>query len=95
MKMPNIKKCDVAKCCYNSDGNCHALAITVGDADNPRCDTFTTSCSSKAGDKRSIGKVGACKVSICEHNKNLECSAAGINVGRGKDDADCLTFVPR
>jgi hypothetical protein len=93
MDMPKIQRCEVIECCYNTDNKCHALAITVGDK-IPRCDTFTTACSSKAGDVSLLGKVGACKVSQCRYNMNLECQAMGINVGRGGDPADCLTYEP-
>jgi hypothetical protein len=92
MNMPKVNKCDVPQCCYNKDKMCHALAITVGDGTIPRCDTYTTGCKSKAGDSSATAGVGACKVSLCRHNKNLECQASGIMVGRGKDPADCMTF---
>ena len=92
MNMPKVNKCDVTQCCYNNNKTCHALAITVGDGTVPRCDTFTTTCKAKGGDAAAVGCVGACKVNICRHNKNLECTASGIMVGRGKQPADCLTF---
>lgn len=93
MKMPKVTECDATQCAYNVDRNCHALAITVGD-DRPRCDTYMRS-SSKGGDGKSIAGVGACKVSHCVFNRQLECRATDIHVGPGQDEADCLTFKPR
>jgi hypothetical protein len=91
MDMSKISKCGVNACAYNKDQRCHALAITIGDANNPRCDTFFSS-GSKGGDATSIGKVGACKVSVCKHNESLECSAGQIEVGTKQNTAYCLTF---
>ena len=93
LAMPKVTKCDVSQCCYNNNKVCHALAITVGDDANPRCDTYVTGCKNKAGDAAAMAGVGACKVSLCRHNKNLECQAPAITVGRGSDLADCLTFI--
>ena len=92
--MPKVNRCDVTQCCYNEKNKCHALAINVGDATIPRCDTYTTACKSKAGDSGATGSVGACKVSICRYNTNLECQAPAITVSRGKHSADCMTFEP-
>lgn len=92
MNMPKVNKCEVTQCCYNNAQQCHALAITVGDGVLAQCDTFTTACTVKAGDAAATAGVGACKVSVCVHNKNLECAAPSIVVGRGDQPADCLTF---
>jgi hypothetical protein len=70
---------------------CHALAITVGDGEEPRCDTFMES-GTKGGDESAVGKVGACKVSVCKHNESLECSAGQIEVGIKARTACCITF---
>jgi hypothetical protein len=36
-----VERCEVSRCAYNLDNQCHAIAITVGgDAAHPRCDTF-------------------------------------------------------
>jgi hypothetical protein len=94
MNMPKVKKCDVKQCCYNSNNICHALAINVGGSATPRCDTYTTTCKSKAGDSGATATVGACKVSGCRYNMNLECQASEISVSKGKDPADCITFEP-
>lgn len=91
MDMSKISKCSVNMCAYNKDQQCHALAITVGDKDNPRCDTFLQS-GSKGGDMGTSGKVGACKVSVCKFNESLECSAGQIEVGTKQSMAYCLTF---
>ncbi len=93
MQMSIIKSCNVADCSYNKPGNeCHAMAITVG-GPRPYCDTFFRSANKGGVDQ--TGAVGACKVDNCKYNKNLECSAEGIDVGSHEDHAECDTFSPR
>lgn len=91
MEMPKVTKCDVNDCAYNMDSNCHAMAITIGDSMDPRCDTFCQSMA-KGGDSGSIAGVGACKVASCMYNTGLECQATEICVGYKGQDVDCLTF---
>jgi hypothetical protein len=92
MDMPKVERCRVSECCYNTDEMCHALAITVGGGgDHPACDTYCD-YRVKGGDQTVIAGIGACKVSECVYNQSLECTAPGITVGRGPDEADCLTF---
>jgi hypothetical protein len=91
MDSPKVLQCQVAECAYNMDNTCHALAVTIGDAMKPRCDTFCR-CSEKGGDPTSIAVVGACKMASCMYNKSLECSATSISVGFMEKDIDCLTF---
>ncbi|MDP9643484.1 hypothetical protein J2S53_003429 [Actinopolyspora lacussalsi] len=93
MEMPIVNECDATDCAYNQHQACHALAITVGEPANPRCDTFTTA-TSPAGDPGAVGHVGACKMSDCGHNVNLECQAPGITVGYQENIVDCLTYAP-
>ncbi len=93
MNMPKVENCQVTECCYNVEQMCHALAITVGgDGAHPACDTYCGS-GTKGGDATAIAGVGACKVSVCTYNQSLECTAPVIDVGRGQDEADCLTFT--
>jgi hypothetical protein len=94
MEMSKVQRCDVTQCAYNRQKACHALAILVGDSDDPCCDTFVQSAG-KAGDDASQAGVGACKVAVCEYNNNLECSAGQIVVGFRSDHVDCLTFERR
>ena len=61
----------------------------------PICDTFTGQVASQCGDRSATGTVGACKVSTCEYNENLECVADGIMVGYAQGEPDCLTFEPK
>lgn len=91
MDMPVISRCAADACAYNRDQACHALAITVGDARNAHCDTYH-SVSFKGGDPAATGHVGACKMSDCKHNVDLECQAAGIVVGYQHNEVDCLTY---
>lgn len=94
MSMPRIISCSVSECAYNRDNQCHTLAITVGNAGHPACDTFHK-FSSKGGGPDLSGGVGACKMDICKFNKSLECSASGITVGPHSGHADCKTFSQR
>jgi uncharacterized protein DUF1540 len=94
MEMPFINECAVESCSYNVGSACHALAITVGDPPQARCDTFFVT-SFKGGDPAATGQVGACKMTDCRHNSRLECQAGGITVGPGQEHADCLTYSPR
>ena len=91
MEMPKVAKCEVDDCAYNVDDVCHAMAITIGDGTRPRCDTFCRSMT-KGGDAGCIAGVGACKVSACMYNANLECQSPEVNVGYNEDEPDCLTF---
>ncbi len=92
MDMSRISKCSVGQCAYNQDMQCHALAITVGDSDNPMCDTFVVG-GEKGGDADAAGGVGACKVNVCKYNESLECSAGQIEVGTKGNMAYCMTFA--
>jgi hypothetical protein len=94
MEMPKVQQCDVNQCAYNEEQQCHALAITIGDNDEPECDTYFKH-SERGGDKSSIAGVGACKVTGCSWNKDLECSASKIMVGLKEQDVDCLTYQPK
>ncbi|MGW2512244.1 DUF1540 domain-containing protein [Streptomyces scopuliridis] len=94
MDMPVVNECAVEPCAYNHDGGCHALAITVGDSREARCDTYFTAAR-KGGDPLAGGHVGACKMAGCRHNVDFECQAPGITVGGRQDMADCLTYAPR
>jgi len=72
---------------------CHAIAITIGTVDAPRCDTFCEFLmKGKGGDLGSIGSVGACKVPSCIYNTGLECQAIEIFVGYKDEEPECLTF---
>lgn len=90
-QMPKVMECDARECSYNQQGMCHALAITIGAADDHKCDTFCT-MSMKGGAAEATASVGACKAASCVHNKALECSAPAIKVGYDASMVDCLTF---
>ncbi|MDB1087940.1 DUF1540 domain-containing protein [Streptomyces sp. ACA25] len=92
MEMPVVRECAAEACAYNRELSCHALAITVGDARHPHCDTFVSGAP-KGGDPTAVGRVGACKMSGCLHNVQLECRAPGISVGVQSQGADCLTYA--
>lgn len=92
--MPIISRCDVSGCAYNTDKNCHARAITVGDLANPGCDTFFDNIGHTKETQRIAG-VGACKVTNCRHNNDLECTADSIEVGFSAKKINCLTYAPQ
>ncbi|WP_169949128.1 DUF1540 domain-containing protein [Microbispora sp. H11081] len=93
MEMPVVNRCEATSCAYNRDHMCHATAITVGDVSHAHCDTFFTA-TTPGGDPSTTGRVGACKISDCQHNTQLECQAPSIEIGRSLDEADCLTYAP-
>lgn len=92
VEMPIISNCAVTDCAYNVTGSCGALAITVGDANNPRCDTYFAAVGHVSHTQIAAG-VGACKVSACRHNHEFECTADIVKIGRPRGDAACLTFA--
>ena len=93
--IPNVQVCEVKSCAYNNGGQtCHARAITIGDGIHAACDTFFVSDRHTRNTSDMAG-VGACKVTSCRHNSDLECSAETIRVGLHDSHADCLTFAPR
>ena len=94
IEMPQVSKCSVVKCAYNRNKNCHARAITIGDAAEPRCDTFFTHRIHTKEQKRIAG-VGACKATECRHNEDFECVAKSITVGTSEGQVECLTYEPR
>ncbi len=94
MEISMVSKCEVNDCAYNLDKMCHAMAITIGDGINPKCDTFCQSMK-KGGDISCVASVGACKVSSCIYNSGLECQASEISVGYKGQEPDCLTFQSR
>lgn len=89
-KMPGVAECAIGECAYNANLACHAIAITIGDMNHPRCDTFFIS-PKHTGIKSTAG-VGACKVSTCTHNRDYVCAAPSIRVGAEKNQGKCLTF---
>lgn len=94
IEMPIVKKCDVKDCGFNANSSCHAKAITIGDFDNPGCDTFMNS-SHHAKESKRIAGVGACKVSGCKYNRDFECNADSIVVGFNSDKINCKTYTPK
>lgn len=91
IKIPEVSDCDVTRCAYNVNKSCHARAITIGDNTNPLCDTFFDS-QSHAHNTKMMAGVGACKVSSCKHNDDLECQADHIRVGTQHGLVKCMTF---
>jgi len=94
MEMSEVTKCFVEDCAYNTDNCCHTIAITVGDGSNPQCDTFCQS-SIPGGKAGCVAGIGACKVSVCKFNANLECTASGVSIGYKDNEPDCLSFQPK
>jgi hypothetical protein len=92
--MPMVAQCNATDCAYNLEKKCHARAITVGDGVHPGCDTYFMS-SGHVHEKKRMAGIGACKVSQCRNNTDLECMADSINVGRSGNDITCMTFMAR
>lgn len=95
LELPVIQACDASECAYNLDSKCHARAVTIGGGSHPACDTFIsterdTGRMHVRNRARTAG-VGACKVSGCRHNVDLECEAEGIEVKKHGAHADCNT----
>ncbi|HEY8455908.1 MAG TPA: DUF1540 domain-containing protein [Actinopolymorphaceae bacterium] len=94
MEMPVITRCTAETCAYNQEQHCHALAITIGEPREARCETFVEGAFT-GGDPEAVGHVGACRMSDCQHNTNLECQAPNIVVGYQQNTVDCLTYQPQ
>ncbi len=93
-KMPVINECEMINCAYNQQRICHAMAITVGDGACPMCDTFLDQ-PGKGGVGDMKGGVGACRVTECQFNDSLECSASSIRVANHSSHPDCGTYRHR
>jgi len=91
MNMAKVTDCDMGECAYNRNQECHALAITIGNEGEPRCDTFVK-CEQQGGDALATAGVGACKTSECRYNADLECCAPSIQVAHTQGHPDCKTF---
>jgi len=91
-EMPEVTSCAADGCVYNSNGMCHARAITMGDETGNRCDTMMI-CSSGSLRRGSAG-VAACRASDCKYNQDFECVTAAIDVGFTDGQAECMTFSP-
>lgn len=89
--MPIVSRCDVNRCGYNVNNNCHAKAITVGDLLNPGCDTYFEAQKHSKETKRIAG-VGACKIAACKHNNDFECMAPKIIVSFSNQKVNCMTY---
>lgn len=94
LEMPIVTKCMASECAYNANSNCHARAITVGDALQPGCDTFMKG-SRHVRQVQQVAGIGACKTASCKFNEDLECMAEGIQVGMIRNEANCMTFTSR
>ena len=94
IEMSQVSRCSVTQCAYNLDQICRAKAITVGDAQNPGCDTFFSASPHNRESSRIAG-VGACKVRSCRYNDDYECAAESINVGFAGKQVNCLTYEAR
>lgn len=92
LNMTRVAECSVTECAYNTGRACHAIAITVGSSDLPMCDTFFVA-REHSGDQGHAG-VGACKMSGCLHNRELECSAGRVLIGKLEARVRCITYVP-
>lgn len=91
--IPLVDECAINECAYNTGQKCHAKAITIGDGVHPGCDTSFMDSSQHTNDTSILAGVGACKVTGCTFNNDLECSADSINVGMNGNRINCLTYT--
>lgn len=94
IEMPTIEACEATGCAYNVERACHARAITIGHGVHPGCDTYVVT-GRHVSDGVSPAGVGACKVDVCQHNQNLECTASTIRVEDQDGTVECGTFDPK
>ena len=90
IEMPLVSACSVNQCAYNRENNCHARAITIGDAMRPGCDSFLA--AAEHTHMLQYAGIGACKMGDCKFNEDLECTADSVNVGLSANNANCLTY---
>ena len=94
--MTPVATCAVANCAYNKAKSCHARAITVGDGNDPQCDTYLGNAVGHTREASRIAGVGACKVVSCKFNDDLECAAESIDIGsQGAKTIRCMTYAAR
>ena len=94
IEMPFVESCTINECAYNKSNKCHARAITIGDGVHPGCDTSFLDATTHTRSKIMAG-VGACKVTNCRFNSDLECDADSISVSMKKDSIQCMTYSAR
>ena len=94
IEMPVVTSCQIENCGYNVAKKCHAKAITVGDSFDPECDTFLESNLHIREIRRTAG-VGACKVTACRFNRNFDCGADSIAIGKASGKIQCLNYLPK
>lgn len=92
IEMPVVASCAVRQCAYNTDGDCHAKAITIGDGVHPGCDTYMR--SRRHSQAQVNAGVGACKVLQCRYNDDFGCTATEIRVDRRGGIPVCVTYEP-
>ena len=85
-----VTSCATTSCAYNDSG-CTAFAVTIGGSAQASCTTFIT-LDARGGLPTAESQVGACQRLECVHNKDLMCSAEGIEVS---DTATCMTYEAR
>ncbi|HVZ37628.1 MAG TPA: DUF1540 domain-containing protein [Polyangiaceae bacterium] len=91
--LAEVSECSARECAFNDGGQCHAQAITVGDAVQPICDTFLA--ATEHSHRPAHAGVGACKVTSCRHNEAYGCAAEAIRVWVCGDSAQCSTYAVR
>jgi hypothetical protein len=92
LELSTVDTCAATACAYNLERKCHARAITIGDGAHPACDTFCELDHHVSAARSSPAGVGACKVEVCRHNRDLECEAPSIRLEQHSSHADCATF---
>lgn len=88
-----VARCTVPECVYNRNARCYALAITVGNGEQPECGTFY-SANTHVPRRDTAAGVGACKVYACRYNDSYQCRAEHIYVGYTERSSyvGCLSY---
>jgi len=94
INMPFVKSCTINECAYNKNEVCHARAITIGDGIHPGCDTSFLGIKTRTR-ANGVAGVGACKVTNCKFNSDLECDADSIAVSMKNNTIQCMTYTAR
>lgn len=94
LEMPIVSMCSASACAYNSNSNCHARAVTIGDLTRPGCDTFVGGAH-HIRETKQIAGIGACKMENCKFNYDLECMAENVQIDMVSIEVNCTTFAAR
>ena len=92
-QVATVNQCTVASCVFNSNDQCHALAITIDEPSPANCETYKPRSGSETGGiETQVANIGACKATSCVHNKDLMCHAEKVKISMKDDQVSCMTY---